>query len=127
MRNLGKDCTLEFDLIHPDYAVRQLADYRIGEVQPQQGASEARVDASFPPVSEFDDTLTQSRDNEEFTSSTHSKPSVTLIEFMSGNSGLTAAYIGGTDLAQLCIAGSGLRKLSKMMPSPRACSKAGHA
>lgn len=33
LRNLGKDCTLEFDAIHPDYAVRQLADYRIGELQ----------------------------------------------------------------------------------------------
>lgn len=32
MRNLGKDCTVEFDAIHPKYALRQLADYRIGEV-----------------------------------------------------------------------------------------------
>jgi len=34
MRNLGKDCTVEFDAIHPKYALRQLADYRIGEVGP---------------------------------------------------------------------------------------------
>lgn len=34
MRNLGKDCTVEFDAIHPKYALRQLADYRIGEVAP---------------------------------------------------------------------------------------------
>jgi len=34
MRNLGKDCTVEFDAVHPKYAVRQLTDYRIGEVAP---------------------------------------------------------------------------------------------
>lgn len=105
LRNLGKDCTLEFDLIHPDYAVRQLADYRIGEVHLEQGASEARADATFQaPVPETDDVWTQSRDND-----TLPAPPATLMEFMSGSSGLTAAYIGGTALAQLCMAASGLR------------------
>merc|ERR1712032_695772 len=37
---LGKDVTSLFDALHPDYAVRQLADYRIGEVR--RGESEAR-------------------------------------------------------------------------------------
>jgi len=37
---LGKDCTSLFDAIHPDYAIRQLADYRAGELHPRQ--SEAK-------------------------------------------------------------------------------------
>lgn len=31
---LGKDCTAIFDAIHPDHAIRQLSEYRIGKLTP---------------------------------------------------------------------------------------------
>mmetsp|Transcript_28964 Transcript_28964/g.63714 ORF Transcript_28964/g.63714 Transcript_28964/m.63714 type:complete len:94 (+) Transcript_28964:169-450(+) len=43
-RNLGKDCTEEFLMIHSKKARRQLTDYRIGELAP------APADGSADPA-----------------------------------------------------------------------------
>jgi len=32
--NLGKECSVIFDAIHPNHAIRQLSEYRIGELPP---------------------------------------------------------------------------------------------
>mmetsp|Transcript_98316 Transcript_98316/g.210797 ORF Transcript_98316/g.210797 Transcript_98316/m.210797 type:complete len:450 (-) Transcript_98316:49-1398(-) len=109
LRNLGKDCTLEFDMIHNHHAIRQLAEYRIGELAVGHPSPTVPAHAKGTIFDICGAGLLT------FLGWRRSLPRISgcapmLKDFMSWGSGLLAAFAGGIVLAQLCNAACGLRE-----------------